>query len=105
MDVNLSGKKTLKLMILDLLQRRQMADGHLVEDTGYYAYWFVGNGRETPYHSVRMFYTAVDRLFEGVNPRWSYISVSGTAARGCEGSWRDEIRNFVKQLYPYIMAE
>jgi hypothetical protein len=104
MDVNLSGKRQLKVMVLDLLQRRRLTNGQLAENAGYYAYWFNGNKRETPYHSARMFYTAVDRLFEGRNPRWSYITVSGGRIKGSD-SYREEIGRFVEKLYPYLVAE
>ncbi|MCX7818577.1 MAG: EpsI family protein [Kiritimatiellae bacterium] len=81
------------LDVMVFLTRRE-AVGGAGEQTGYYAYWFVGQGRETPWHLLRMFWLAWDRVVHGVAHRWAYISVAG---------WRNpEREDYRRQLAALI---
>lgn len=70
----------------------------------YYAYWFVGQDRETPSHYSRMFWIAWDRVVRSTANRWAYISVQGE--REAEGTeYETDIIDFVQNMYPHVLSE
>lgn len=99
LDVPIQGRKPLQVMVLDL-EPEGRAQG-VSAATTYYAYWFVGKGRETPYHIQRMIWMSTDRIFHNVAHRWAYIAVTGLRDEG-SADYLDEIREFVGGLYPSI---
>jgi len=102
--VPFAERKPLKVMVLDLLQHgRDPTSGKPVTTAGYYAYWFVGKGRETPYHLERMFWMGYDRVFHNRAHRWAYISVSGARDEKRGEAHYAEIRGFIGKLYPRIV--
>ncbi|MCO5061005.1 MAG: EpsI family protein [Kiritimatiellae bacterium] len=103
LDIPMDHRAPLDVMVLDMLRRWRLPDGRQGEYDSYYAYWFVGKGRETPYHTMRMVLMASDRIFHNRSHRWAYISVSGD--RDKAGTYRAEIKDFVRQLYPEIVLE
>jgi hypothetical protein len=103
LEVPVAGRPALDVMVLDISQRGRGADGRPFEAASFYAYWFVGKGRETPYHWQRMVWMATDRIFRSVAHRWAYIAVSGSRDRDAEAC-RREIQDFVGGLYPSILA-
>ena len=49
-----------------------------------------------------MIWMGTDRVFHNVSHRWAYIAVAGM--RDTEGTaYQDEIRGFLKDLYPEIL--
>ncbi len=98
-SVPLPGREPLDVMVLDMIRRHKRANGDTIEMYTYYAYWFVGQNRETPYHIERMFWMASDRILFNVAHRWAYISVSGVRER-TSNAHHDEIREFIGELYP-----
>lgn len=101
LPVHMEGRRTLKVMVLDLLRRGRGMEGRQIEMPGYYAYWFVGKGRETHSHLMRMFWMASDRVFRNVAHRWAYISVSGL--RDQDGPiYKAQIEEFIQVIYPYM---
>jgi hypothetical protein len=76
LEVPLPGGRHTALMVMDLAKDFKTREGPF-EYTSYYAYWFVGQQRETPYHLERMFWLAWDRLSRSVAHKWAYISISG----------------------------
>ena len=98
LSVPMAGRAPLDVMVLDMLRRWRAPDGRQGEYSSYYAYWFSGKGRETPYHLQRMFWMATDRIFLNRAHRWAYISVSGQ--RDEQKAYEAEIREFVSRLYP-----
>lgn len=103
LEVPMPGRDPLGVMVLDMLRRGRLPDGRTFAQNSYYAYWFVGKGRETPSHVMRMFWMATDRVFKNRAHRWAYISVSGK--RDDAGAYREEIASFVRQLYPQIALQ
>lgn len=100
--VPLAGRDPLEVMVLDILHPVTAADGTDYELPRYYAYWFVGADRETPYHLERMLWMGMDRVFRNVAHRWAYIAVGG--ARETEGdAHKQEIAEFVAGFYPQMM--
>lgn len=97
--VELEGRDPLKVVVLDMLRRGQTPDGRDFEHPFYYAYWFVGKGRETHSHIMRMFWMAADRILFNVSHRWAYISVSGTRDPEA-GRYVEEIDEFIQTMYP-----
>jgi hypothetical protein len=97
--VDIAGRGPLRVMMMDLLYRRHESGGRLTESASYYAYWFVGNGRETPHHWQRMLWMATDRILYSRAHRWAYIAVTGTRKIGSE-DYRKEAAGFIHDLYP-----
>ena len=100
-EVQLEGREPLDVMVLHL--KRTASGGSVMagEMKTYYAYWFVGKDRETPYHLMRMFLMATDRVTRNVAHRWAYISLSGPRKSNSE-DYKEQIQKFVSELYPYI---
>lgn len=102
LSVPVADRKPLDVMVLDMLNTVRGSDGQTRRTGRYYAYWFVGKGRETPYHIQRMFWMAFDRIFFNVSHRWAYISVSGSrnqdSSEHCE-----QVSEFVSKLYPEMI--
>jgi len=99
-DVPIEGREPLRVMVISTQRSWDTPTGPATY-RGYYAYWFVGQERETPYHLERMFWLAWDRVLHSVAHKWAYISVSGT--RDAEGAYLDEIREFIARLHPSIV--
>ena len=98
--VDIPGRPSLRIMMLDMLRRSPNPGAG--EAHSYYAYWFVGRGRETPYHMQRMYWMAADRVFHNRSHRWAYISVAG--GRDDKANAHLPImRDFVAALYPQIV--
>ena len=101
LDVPLAGRRDLSVMVLDMLHASRGADGLTRQSANYYAYWFVGKGRETPYHTQRMVWMATDRILHNVSHRWAYIAIAG-GRNPSSDAYQDQIRDFVSGLYPQI---
>ena len=99
MPVDITGRAPLDVMVLDLLHRRRAPAGQTSEFGSFYAYWFVGNGRETPHHWQRMMWMATDRIFRNVAHRWAYIAVYGGRDMNND-IYEREAGNFIHNLYP-----
>ncbi len=101
--VRLEDGHKLNVMVLSMLNQSPHISNTSDRYT-YYAYWFVGKGRETPHHMERMFWMAADRIVKSVSHRWAYIGIAGK--RQPEGfEHQEEIRNFVRELYPKIILQ
>ncbi len=99
--VPIEDRRPLHVKILDLLRTGRSPDGRTYASQSYYAYWFVGKGRETPYHLWRMFWMASDRILYNRSHRWAYIAIAGSRTEESDG-YVDEIKGFVHDLYPQI---
>jgi hypothetical protein len=104
LSVPLEGRKPLDILALELLRRGRNAEGVQIESASYYAYWFVGKGRETPSHTQRMIWMATDRIFHNVAHRWAYISVSGARDKDSD-DYRQEVISFIHDLYPQLAVD
>lgn len=100
-SVPLEGRKPMDVMALEMLHRVRGLEGAQVEMSSYYAYWFVGKGRETPSHIQRMIWMATDRIFHSVAHRWAYISVSGARDKDSD-AYQQEVISFIHDLYPQL---
>lgn len=101
--VPMDGRRELDVMVLDMLRRWRSSDGRQGEYPSYYAYWFVGKGRETPSHVQRMIWMATDRIFYNTAHRWAYISVSGP--RDEDGRYVQDMQKFVSLMYPPMVLK
>lgn len=102
--VSIEGRDPLDIMSLEMIRRFRAGDGRTMEVPTYFAYWFVGQGRETPSHVQRMVWMATDRIFHNVSHRWAYIGVSG--GRQLESDdYKQQLQAFVKDFYPHIVAQ
>ena len=104
-SVPLEGREPLDVMVLETMTRRQLPDGSLFKQPRYYAYWFVGKGRETPYHVQRMIWMATDRIFRNVSHRWAYIAVAGNRSSENDQQYKEKITAFIHDLYPHMMLD
>lgn len=110
-EIPLEGRKPLKVAVLETIRNYRAKDGEMKTYNGYYAYWFVGQQRETPSHYERMFWLAWDRVVHSVAHRWAYIAVSGERKNVSEESdeksddYQEEIIDFVKILYPHLLVD
>jgi hypothetical protein len=103
LEVPLEGRDPLKIRVIKSSRTFRTAEG-TVPYYSYYAYWFVGQDRETPYHLARMFWLAWDRVVRSTANRWAYIAVSGV--REPEGeAYEADLIDFVQQSYPYVLTE
>ena len=101
-EVPMAGRKPLKVAVIEAERVYNTAEGPQTYNS-YYAYWFVGQDRETPSHYARMLWLGWDRVVRSVAHRWAYIAVSGRReAVGRE--YEAEIVDFVQTVYPSIVA-
>ena len=70
----------------------------------FYAYWFVGQNRETPSHLMRMFWLAWDRVVHSVAHKWAYVAVSGRREEGSD-QYRNLLLGFLSELHKAIVIE
>jgi hypothetical protein len=90
------------VMLLDMERRYQTRSGATVTRPSFFAYWFVGRGRETPYHWQRMIWMATDRLFRSHAYRWSYISVTGIRQPDSPDPV-ELVQSFIADLHPLLV--
>lgn len=101
-EVPLRGRHPLKVAVIEAQRQYKTAEGPQVYYS-YYAYWFVGQDRETPSHYARMFWLGWDRVVRSVSHRWAYIAVSGQ--RDPESrEYEKEIADFVEEVYPPLLV-
>lgn len=103
MEIPLDGRaKPLKVALLETVRNYRGADGERKTYYGYYAYWFVGQGRETPSHYMRMLWLAWDRVAHSISHKWAYIAISGEREEGSD-AYKKQIADFVQKLYPHLL--
>jgi len=103
LEVPMEGRDPLKIRVIKATRQFRTAEG-LVPYYSYYAYWFVGQDHETPYHLGRMFWLAWDRVVRSTASRWAYIAVYGP--REAEGNaFEADIIDFVQSVYPYLLTD
>jgi hypothetical protein len=104
-EVPLEGRQPLKVAVLETLRNYHDEKGERKTYYGYYAYWFVGQNRETPSHYARMVWLAWDRVINSVAHRWAYIAVSGDRKDETSKEYEQEIVDFVQKLYPHLLVK
>lgn len=103
LEIPIEGRAPLKVRVIKASRTFRTPEGPVPYYT-YYAYWFVGQDRETPSHYSRMFWLAWDRVVRSKANRWAYIAVQGE--REPEGTeYEKTIIDFVQQTYPHILTE
>ncbi|MBL7077887.1 MAG: exosortase-associated EpsI family protein [Kiritimatiellae bacterium] len=102
LQVHLSGRGPLTVEVLEAIR----PDPRQPDRTGlkprWFAYWFVGQDRETPSHLTRMFWLAWDRIFRGVAHRWVYIMIQGQGYRSRE-AFANALETFIPAWYPTVL--
>jgi len=102
-QIPLEGREELlQVRVMDMSRSITREDGSPGSYNTYYAYWFVGKGRETASHIERMAWMAYDRIFHGVSHRWAYIAMTGGRLPGSEAHLQS-IANFASQLHPALL--
>lgn len=101
LNIPMDGRKPLKVAVIEAERSYESPEGPKIYYS-YYAYWFVGQDRETPSHYARMFWLGWDRVIRSVAHRWAYIAVAGK--REAEGrEYENDITEFVREMYPSIL--
>lgn len=101
--IPLEGRtEPLEVMVMDMSMTGAGAGGAPIQHLSYYAYWFVGKGRETASHFQRMAWMGYDRVFRGVSHRWAYIALSGPRAPAGDAHLQT-IADFASQLHPALL--
>lgn len=103
LEVPMEGRDPLTIRVIKASRVFHTADGDVPYNT-FYAYWFVGQDRETPSHYSRMFWLAWDRVVRSKANRWAYIAVSGVREDD-NNDYEAELIEFVQQMYPHILTE
>lgn len=101
--IPIQGRKALSVRIIKTSRVFRTADGE-IPYYGFYAYWFVGQKRETPYHLARMFWLAWDRVVNSTANRWAYIAVSGKRDID-NNNFEENIISFIQQVYPEVLTD
>lgn len=104
-EVPLEGREPLKVAVLETVRNYRGADGKREAYHGYYAYWFVGQNRETPSHYMRMLWLAWDRVAHSVSHKWAYIAIAGERGEQGSDAYKQRITDFVQKLYPHLLIE
>jgi hypothetical protein len=105
MEIPMEGRKPLKVRVMHASRMLRTATGDEVPYYSYFAYWFVGQDKETCSHYARMFWLAWDRVINSKAHRWGYISVAGVRDPEDASKHEAEIKDFVAQMYPHILAD
>jgi len=100
LQVPLAGQAPLGVMVLKTTRPVDVRSGKRVLN-GYYAYWFAGHGRVTPYHWERMFWLGWDRIVHSIAHRWAYIAIAGRRDADSE-KYQEQIVSFTAALYPAL---
>lgn len=104
-EIPMTDREPLTLEILKTQRRYRGPDGKEGFHYGYYAYWFVGQKRETHSHYERMFWLAWDRVVHSVAHRWAYIAVAGDRVDDESEEYKQELIDFVQKLYPTLLLD
>ncbi len=104
-EVPIEGREPLSVCVLNTSKKYQNAEGEEQFHLGYYAYWFVGQGRETASHYERMFWLAWDRIVHSVAHKWAYIAVSGKRESDDTEDYKNKIKEFIQKLYPHLLLK
>jgi len=102
-EIPLEGRKPLKVAVLATIRNYRGADGARKTHYGYYAYWFVGQNRETPSHYARMLWLAWDRVVNSVANKWAYIAIGGERTDEKSDAYKQEVTDFIQKLYPHLL--
>lgn len=104
-EVPLEGREPLKVALLETVRSYRGADGERKSYYGYYAYWFVGQDRETPSHYARMLWLAWDRVVHSRSHKWAYIIVAGDRGDDEKSpAYKQDAIAFIQKLYPHLLV-
>lgn len=103
-QVPVDGRDDLGVEYLSIQSPVQVEAGQVMVPR-FYAYWFVGVGRETPSHYQRMVYMGIDRLIWNVAHRWAYISITGNCRDENGAEDKARLKQFVAALYPSLVID
>ncbi len=104
-EVPFDGRGPFDVRILDMLHHVRV-QGVPKSYGSYYAYWFVGKGRETSSHNARLFYMAADRVLFNKSHRWAYIAFSGDRDITKDPAvYENEILDFASHAYPQMIKK
>jgi len=98
-EVPMENGPAIKVMVMNMTKR--FSNGFTRHS--YYAYFFVGRDRTTPYHFERLAWMSLDRIFRNVAHKWAYIAVAGERGSDLTSTAHyEEIKDVVSKLYPEI---
>jgi EpsI family protein len=104
--VPMAGKPPLEVTKLTNLAERRTADGRVITLRNLNYYWFVGSRDVTPSHFARTMLDIKDRVLQGENQRWAYVTVAATITENLKRFGRSEketaqlIEGLVSEIVP-----
>lgn len=103
-EIPLRNRGPLRVAMMSLFHRRPDGGGRSSETPGFYAYWFLCEGYETPSGMWRIAHATWNRVVHGRVYRWAYVSISGDQKLDT-GLSNQQFKSFVGELYPLIRVE
>jgi EpsI family protein len=103
-----TAKGMLKATRLHSLRTAQADNGQPLTINGLNYYWFVGHSDITPSHLERTWIDIRDRVFQGQNQQWAYVTVSAVVTKDFKIFGRTEketdelIRAFIVDFVPPV---
>ncbi len=103
----------LRVMRMNTSREVRLEDGRTLPYHAIFVYWFVGKGRETPYHWQRILWTTKDRVLHNTNHRWAYILINEPAiptsaqedVKQAEDAAMKLTATFIQNLYPTLIPK
>jgi EpsI family protein len=96
-EVPLAGSDPLRVMVLDL----RRAGRATTRPEAVFAYWYAGQGRETPFYLERLWYNAMSRVLRQEVHRWAYVAVN-TQGYARPAQQQERLHAFLAQLHPML---
>ena len=91
------GPLELTALKLNTALNRRQRDGQWGQIHGIFIYWFVADGKLTPYRGQRMWMMAKELLTKGELQRWAYIAYFSTCAPGRENATFERLKGFIQE--------
>jgi len=110
LQIALPAGGNLQVTRLHNVRQAQTMDGKTIPVYNLHYYWFVGYHHLTSSHMERTFIDIRDRVLNGYNQRWAYITIASNITKGLMPFGRSEsetdamIQDFIRRLFPQINA-
>lgn len=108
LEIPIGGQHRLPVTRLHNWRQVETAEGDSLRIFNLNYYWFVGHRDVTASHFKRTLIDVQNRLMQGQNQRWAYITVAAVISKDFNRFGRDEtqtdavVQEFVKQLVPAV---
>ncbi|MCS6770542.1 MAG: EpsI family protein [Kiritimatiellae bacterium] len=101
--IPLAKGQALGVSLLTVRQFGTGPDGKPVNRLSYFAYWFIGRGRETPSHVERLVWMGLERIRGRAYP-WAYVSISAALRSEGDSAALRRLDEFARALHGALHA-